>query len=364
MSDNMINQRALICVFTIIIAVLLVSCSSDAIMQKVYPTLNDGLYDSEFPYRNSSVQLEEISNSIKLINSIAFYTSYIFDETSNIRARELPNINLDKVAKENVYFNRTASGTGTVVYNKQGHVALLTVSHIVSFPDTVISFFINPDGSFTQYVQSISIKSKQTNYVNDLPGNGELDIIAMDKPHDIALLGKTYNVDSTTEIPVFPYTWGASSELEWGSFIYAFGFPMNFKMITKGIVSSPSKDKHSFLIDAAFNRGFSGGIVLAVRDGVPNFELVGIIRSVPADYSFTLRPMTKEQDLDFNPMIPYTGEAFVDKEQVIKPGITKVIGIELVKEFIQQQKEVLNSQGYFFEELVKEQKPLQLKITH
>jgi hypothetical protein len=360
----MIIRRTLASISVIIISVTLVSCTSSSVFDKVYPTLNDGLYDSEFPYRNSSSQLEEISNSIKLVNSIAFYTSYVFDETSKIRAVELSGLNFEKVAKEKVFFNRTASGTGTVIHNWQGHVGLLTVSHIVSFPDSVISFFINPDGSFSQYVQSVSIKSRQTNYVNDLPGNGELDIIAIDKPHDIALLGKTFDLASTLNIPVFPYTWGASSELEWGSFIYAFGFPMNYKMITKGIVSNLSKDKHSFLIDAAFNRGFSGGIVLAVRDGVPNFELVGIIRSVPADYTYTLRPMTTEQDLDFNPMIPYTGEAFVDKEQIIRPGITKVIGIELVKEFILQNKDFLKDKGYMFNELLNEPKPIQLKSVH
>jgi hypothetical protein len=74
--------------------------------------------------------------------------------------------------------------------------------------------------------------------------------------------------------------------------------------------------------------------------------------------------MTKEQDLDFNPMIPYNGNSFVDKEQIIRPGITKVIGIELVKEFILQNKTLLNDQGYFFYELINETKPLQLKSTH
>jgi hypothetical protein len=360
----MIHHRTIIILCFIISAGMLASCSSGSLMEKVYPTLNDGMYDSEFPYRNSSAQLEEISSSIKLVNSMAFYTSYIFDESSKVRTIELPQIRLDKVAKENVFFNRTASGTGTVIYNSQGRIALLTVSHIVNFPDTVISFFLNQDGSFSQYVQSVSIKSKQTNYVNDLPGNGELDIIAMDKTHDIAILGKSFPIETTLNISVFPYTWGASSELEWGSFIYAFGFPMNFKMITKGIVSNPSKEKYSFLIDAAFNRGFSGGIVLAVRDGVPNFELVGLIKSVPADYTYTLRPMTKEHDFDFNPMITYHGEAFVDKEQVIRTGITKVIGIEQVKEFIKQNSDALKNQGFIFNGIVEKPKPLLLKSTH
>lgn len=346
----MAKQKVLMFLGIAFLVIMLSSCTT-SVYDQVYPTLRDGLYDSEFPYKNSSAQLEAISNSIKLVNSIAFYTSYVFGSDSHIRAVEIGKLNFEKVAVEKVYFNRTASGTGTIIANSQGRVAILTVSHIVSFPDTVISFFINPDGSFSQYVQSVSIKSKQTNYVNELPGNGELKIIAMDKIRDVAILGDDFGIENTLNIPVFSYKWGASSELEWGSFIYAFGFPMNYKMITKGIVSSPNKERHTFLIDAAFNRGFSGGIVLAVRDGVPNFELVGLIKSVPADFVYTLRPLTKDQDLDFNPMIPFKGDAFVDKEQVLRPGITKVIGIETVKEFLMQNKDKLIDQGYIIDNL-------------
>ncbi|MEW6701772.1 MAG: serine protease, partial [Bacteroidota bacterium] len=188
-------------------------------------------------------------------------------------------------------------------------------------------------------------------------------IIIKDKNRDVALLGKKYLQQQTTSMKVFKYPWGNSDELEWGSFVYVFGFPMNYKMISKGIVSSPAKEKHTFLIDAVFNRGYSGGIVLAIRDGVPNFELVGLVRSVPADYEFTIRPLTKERDLDFNPILPYKGEVYVDKEQVLRTGITKVIGIETVKDFILENKEVLISKGYFFKEIFNPQTNLRLIQT-
>lgn len=327
------------------------SCSSTSVYDKVYPTLNDGKYDSEFPYRNSSTQLEEISNSIKLINSIAFYESYVFDEKSKIRASDIRKINFGKEAVEKVFFNRSASGTATIILEDQGAVALLTVSHIVSFPDTILSFFVNPDGSLSTFVQSISVKSRQTNYVPDLPDNGELEILIMDKNRDLALMGRKYSPLQTKNLPVFKYPWGKSAELEWGSFVYVFGFPMNYKMVSKGIVSSPGKDKNQFLIDAVFNRGYSGGIVLAIRDGVPNFELVGLVRSVPADYEYVVRPVTKETDLDYNPRIPYKGDVYVEKQQVLRTGITKVIGIESVLDFILDNKNILINSGYFFRDL-------------
>jgi len=347
-----------------LLGILSAGCVSTGTLEKVFPVLNDGKYDSEFPYRNASPQLEQISNSIKLVNSIAFYTSYVFNRQSGIRAIEIGKTGLEKNAVEKIFYDRTASGTATIIYNRLGRVVLLTCAHIIAFPDTIVSYFVNSDGSLSPYIQSISIKSRQTNYVNDLPDNGELDILLMDKTRDVALLDRTFSVNKTVGLPVFSYPWGHSEELEWGDFVYIFGFPMNMKVVTKGIVSSPIKDKQTFLIDAAYNKGFSGGIVLAIRDGVPNFEFVGLVKSVPAEYNYTLRPMVKENDLEYNPMIPYKGDFFVDKEQIIRPGLTKVIGIEAVKEFILEHKQTLSSQGYIFEDLFSTPNSLRLELTH
>ncbi|PKL82866.1 MAG: hypothetical protein CVV24_07865 [Ignavibacteriae bacterium HGW-Ignavibacteriae-3] len=342
----MIRKTNQLIIFAVLILISNLSCSSSSIYEKIYPTLNDGAYDSEFPYRNSSIQLEEISGSIRLINSIAFYTSYVFDSSSKFVASSVGRINFEKASIEQITFNRSASGTATIIMENQGAVALISVAHIVSFPDTIISHFVNLDGSFSQYIQSVSIKTKQTNYIPDFPDNGEVDIILLDKFLDVAILGRQYTPNKTFSIPVFKYPWGKSSELEWGSFVYVFGFPMNYKMISKAIVSSPNRDKHSFLIDAVFNRGYSGGIVLGIRDGVPNFELVGLVRSVPAEYEYTLRPLTKDHNFDFNPMLPYKGEIYVDKEQVLRTGITKVIGIEVMKNFLIEHKQELIQEGY------------------
>ncbi len=51
-------------IFWIILLFANTSCTKK-IYDVVYPTLNDGRYDSEFPYKNASHQLEEISKSIK-----------------------------------------------------------------------------------------------------------------------------------------------------------------------------------------------------------------------------------------------------------------------------------------------------------
>lgn len=347
----MFNNFFLKLFITVPLFTFLLSCSQSSVYEKVYPSLLDGKYDSEFPYRNSSKQLEEISNSIRLVNSIAFYESFIFDQKNKFTLKQSKNIDLEKNASEKVYFNHTASGAGTIVLENHGLVGVLTVAHVVSFPDTVYSYFINPDGTPTEFIESISIKLKQTNYIPEFPEGGELSVILKDKNLDIALLGKKYSPNQTANFPVFKYPWGKADELEWGTFVYVFGFPMNYKMVSKGIISSPDKEKNTFLLDAVFNRGYSGGIILAIRDGVPNFELVGIVKSVPAEFEYTIRPLTRERDLEFNSLIPFKGEVYVDKQQVLRMGITKAIGIESIIKFLIDHKDELISRGYVFSDL-------------
>ncbi len=344
---NRIKKLSLI--FLPLFALIIFSCTST--YESIYPTLNDGKYDSEFPYKSSSKQLEEISNSIKLINCIAFYNSYVFDESSSLTVRDVKRIDIEKSATKVIFYNNTASGTATIIGVNNGNVLLITVAHIVNFPDTVISYYSYPDGTPSQKIQSVSIKTRQSNYIPDLPDGGDLDIVLMDKSLDICLLGKKFDSIATSRLSVFNYQWGLSSELEWGTFIYVFGYPMNYKMISKGIVSSPGREKNTFLIDAVFNRGSSGGIVLAIRDGIPNFELVGLVKSVPADFQYVVHPLSKTQDLEYNPMIPYKGDLFVQKEQIMRTGITKVIGIEAVAEFIKQNRTFLINKGYYVNNL-------------
>ncbi len=340
-------------VISILLVSTLLSCSAPSVFDKTYPELNDNKYDSGFPYRSSSKQLEEISNTIKLVNSIAFYKSYVMGDSSKKYTRpEIANLDLRKTAVEEILFTNTAAGTGTIIYSDSRKVAVLTVAHIVDFPDTVYSYFLKPDGSETKYVESVSIKTRQSNYIPDFPEGGELDILEMDETDDLAILGKKFSSDISLPFPVFKYKLGKSEDLEWGTFVYILGYPLNYKMVSEGIVS-PGRDPNTFLINTVFNRGYSGGIVLAIRDGVPNFELVGLVKSVPAEYEYSVRPLVKEHNMDFNSRLPYKGEVYVEKEHVFRYGITKVIGAETIERFLNNSKSFLNANGYFIRGIIK-----------
>jgi hypothetical protein len=75
------------------------------------------------------------------------------------------------------------------------------------------------------------------------------------------------------------------------------------------------------------------------------------VKSVPAEYEDVIRPLTKDQSSEINPMLPYKGDLYIEKQQVVSPGITKVIAIESVKELFLEHKDELIRKGFYFKNL-------------
>lgn len=336
-------------------AITFLSCSSSNIYKEAYPLLIDGRYDSEFPYKSCSEQLEEISESIKFINVIAYYKVYFINEQFKIKRGEL-NDSLMRIASTHQgSTERAAAGTGLVFYNENSKIALLTCAHVVSFEDTMYSFTSDSVGNYTPYIDGVLIKQRQDIFVPDLPEGGHLDILEMDKDLDVAILGKKFERETIFPVAKFNYPFGKAKELEWGSFVYVLGYPMGYKTLTKALVSSPNRDKAgSFILDANFNEGFSGGVILAIRDGVPNFEMVGMIKTILADYEYVLRPSKEFNYNKHNPLVPYNGESYVDRRVNIKYGISRAVPIESIMDFIYKSRVSLNNKGWNFEKIYSE----------
>lgn len=340
--------------FIIAMCFLLESCSSSETRTTEGSTAgNGGRYNSEFPNVNCSKELEEISESIKLINSVAYYRTIYFSEESRLEKQDINSDAIRKYSTRLEYMDNTASGTATVIFYSFKRVAVMTCAHVVNFEDTLYSYFRAPGGGASKYVQSISVKERQTNYIADFPEDGELDIISIDPNLDVAILGMEFTHQPQEVIRVFSYPLGEAKELEWGSFVYIFGYPMGYKTLTKAIVSSPNRDKTgSFIIDAVFNRGFSGGIILAIRGGVPHFELVGMIKALLADYEYIIKPQ-KDYNIDqYDPYVPYTKELYVERRMNIKYGLSKAIPVESIKKYFIDHESLFSSRGYDFNDFV------------
>jgi len=341
--------------YILIPAFMFLAGCSGTTYDAVYPTLSDGKYDSEFPYRNCSEQLEEIATSLCKLDVLVFYNTYAFSLESKTIIDDISgNANhLSKIAAASDIFSETVGGTALTISYVDGHIAYLSCAHIIDFPDTVVSYFPYPDNN---YIQAIGIKARQQNSISGSPPGSELEVLAMDKKTDIALLGKEVSGEPQRNVKVFTYDMGDSEELEWGSFVYIMGYPLGHAMITRGIVSDPVRiRKGSFLIDAVFNQGYSGGPVIAVRDGVPNFEMVGMVKSSAALNKYVLTPEKSDNQTEINLSEPYTGEIRITAEKDIKYGITFSVTTKTLRDFYKENREELEEKGYFLESFFEEE---------
>jgi len=327
-------------------SMLLGSCSS-SIYKEMYPTLIDGRYDSEFPYRSCSTQLEQISETVKQITVMAHYKTYLLSLDDSVRSENISRLLIDGRLPQPTYQDHNVAGTGTIISDNGGKIALLTCAHVVDFPDTVVTRYRDANYRLTPFIHSISIKSSQTSFLNEIAGTTSLEILAFDRDADLAILGQALTAQQDARMRVFTYPLGRAKELEWGSFVYLFGYPSGFRMITKGIVSPSKKPPPgSFIIDAVVSAGASGSIALAVRDGVPNFELVGIIKMIAAKTSYILKPSWRGDDVQYDPLEPYRGDMFVEQRTEVQEGIAFAIPAETIRSFIEENQQHLAQRGY------------------
>ncbi len=335
-------------VLLLIAVVLFVQFGCSSISEQKMNIINfTGRYDTGFPFTDASEQLDDIGHSIQRVSSLTFYNSYIFADTSRIKYTGITEEIIKKKSIQKGYFDKSITGTGIMIYSVGNRIGLLTCSHVVDLPDTVISFFRNKDGSPSEYLESISIKSDQTIYGAGFPGGGVLNLILNDKRTDIAFIGRNYSEPHPQLFQVFNYPLGDIKLLDWGSFVYVIGYPLNYKMITSGLVSLNSGDQYSsFLINSVINKGFSGGAVLAIKGGVPHFELVGILKSVPEEIENFIQPEDLKNNATYDPQIPYKGNLYVRQTGKMDYGIAKVIPINLIQKFLEQNQMVLRDNGY------------------
>jgi hypothetical protein len=315
-------------------------------VKTVYPSLSDGRYDSEFPYRNASDDIESITHSIYKIYNVVFYTTYQFSQSTRLTRGDLRSKTFKRVALGIISTHESNSGTGTVIMNDKQRIALLTCAHVLEAIDTLVSVFPISADDPVEYVKSVSIVEKQEIYVKDISECGNFFTLVSDPVKDIAIIGKKCE-GKLDSIETFNYPAGHANELEWGSFVYIFGYPMGNLMVTKGIVSNPKAGNlRSFTVDALLNKGFSGGLILAIRDGVPNFELVGMVKSISSRQNYFLKPEKELYEKHYSEVIPYTGGIYTGVGENINYGINYVISIEELKAFYQKNRDILVSQGY------------------
>lgn len=327
-----------------ILVLILSGCKTPSSIN-THVNINDNKYDSEFPSLSVSEELNYISKTVKQLNILAFYATYSFPFESKINKSSINDSILEVFSNTMKIAHETVSGTASVIYNSNKLVGLLTCAHIIDFKDTLYSYYNNKGN----YIQTVSIKIRQQNHVSGLPSGESLEIAAINIEKDIALLSKKITPDSGNnpeKIEVLNYPIGKVKDIQWGSLIYIMGYPLGNLMVTRALVSKNEKVKTGmFITDALYNPGISGSPVFAIRDGIPNFELVGMASASAAKETNILIPgknIAKNNDIK----TPYVGEIFVDNNKLINYGLTYSVSIDEIVIFINSNKIDLLANGF------------------
>ncbi|KAA3610384.1 MAG: serine protease [Calditrichaeota bacterium] len=329
-----------------LLLIFVLSCSKTVFVSD-NTRIIDGEYDSEFPHIPTTGYLEEITQYVKLVNAMAGYKGYDLPLKNGLIRSELNGDLVRQKAIREKFLNSPATGTATVIFHDQQKVALLTCAHIVNYPDTIVTFYLDRYGKKTPFVQSVYYKVRQTLTVTGLPEVNDYEVLASDEDTDIAIIGKKYSKLQHVNIREFNYPKGAANDLKAGTFVYLFGFPRGERMVSTAIVGRANKDRNNgFILDASMHNGISGGLVLAVRDGIPNFEMVGMVFAVAGQKINFLGPDEETEPIELDMQRPYDGQIYLNSTRQVVYGLTYAVSIEAIEDFIEENSGRFEEKGF------------------
>jgi S1-C subfamily serine protease len=283
-------------------------------------------YQTGYPVRDVSGELERIMTAMKRLQVTGTYRTWRFRLSDSIRVADVRQRRAFPRAIENYTFDHSKTGSAVVVGLGAGRATLVTAEHVVALPDTIVVYFrdrteTGPVGTQTPFIESLSILSSSSYWLLGPPEIRPFTILAADTARDVAAIAVDLPL-TTGGISVLPIPAGDPARLAWGSFVYVLGYPRGFQMVTRGIVSDPDRNAdHGFLLDGLFNRGISGGLIVAVRGETNALEWVGLATSASADIDYRLTPERRTIDEEAL-LVPYEGRLYLERLSRIDYGIT------------------------------------------
>lgn len=267
--------------------------------------INDGMYDDHNAFVNEAeYSLEKILESIEIICCDVNYSVEYKDKDGN---------NVSK----NVGYRLI--GSGVVIEKKDGKAYIITNFHVTDFQ--VTDFELPYDGGGVK-VKELSRRI----YVFKDEGGYRKEVgakrVAFDKNLDVAVL----EVNDSEDFKKFPYKIGNSDDLRPGDFVWIAGNPHGLEdYVLKGNVSK--KDYPGwydwFMIGCDVQPGYSGGAVIAIRDG--RYELVGLVVATLVRSGGEQEEMTDPLGgyglaIKINPIMNFVDDYFNKKKTNEPPG--------------------------------------------
>jgi S1-C subfamily serine protease len=295
-------------------------------------------YQTGFPIRDTSAELERIAESILRIGVTASYTTYRFAREDSVTDASVRERSTLARARERYTFNHSKAGTASILAADERGLTLITNHHVTRTPDTIIVHFGESRAAAVagRVVESISIRTLQRSYLYGLPDARPFRVIAHDSAADLALIrADVPRADQRAGMQVLRAPLGDASRLAWGSFVYVLGYPKGFRMVTRGIVSDPGYNaEDAFLLDGLFNRGISGGLILAVRSDTGALEWVGIATGTAAQTEYMLMPEARD-NVEEGLLLPYEGRLYMELASRIEYGVTFPVATVAIRRFLQ-----------------------------
>ncbi|TVR32049.1 MAG: serine protease [Balneolaceae bacterium] len=329
----------------IILAGLLFSSGCSTPEPGVYVEDERSMYRS---YAGSDIVREQVKEgfeSIKRLHNSVIYRTYQLDPARNLTESDIPGVNLEQIAVRAFNEDHSTAGTGIIISNRMGRTAMLTASHTVSFPDTIWHYDRSTSQSAESRLEAVSVKTSGTHF---LFGEGRLitfKVALNDERRDLAILTMDWGGEGNPGLKPLDIPPGNHEKLDWTDMVYALGYPRGVQMVTKGMVSQFSvSPRRSFVVDASFNRGFSGGPIFSVRNDGSGLEWVGTLSAAYAENEYFLSPGAIDER-DFHPDREYAGPAFVRREARINYGITYAVGMEEISAFFEENSRELRRLG-------------------
>ncbi|HNR69172.1 MAG TPA: serine protease [bacterium] len=300
-------------------------------------------YESDFAAAGGGQAFTSAMDALLRIYCSADYTIYQFSQRQTLQRHQLSENTL-KRAISTTWLTRSVYSTGTLVDMHGSGVLIVTCNHITDFADTLISYRRDQTGRQTLYVETVSIKVRQTLTAPSLTDEVELEVLGCDREKDILLLVGRFKISPTKEVAVFPFQFGPAGNLEWGTKTALLGFPRGVKSVTRGMVCNPVVQRDGkFVIDALFNMGYSGGPVLATRREGDGFEWIGMALSSAGE---SLSVLVPEESFGLSDSEDYPGIARTHRLDRIFYGLCNVVSAEEIARVFRQHRDLLRRNGF------------------
>lgn len=333
------------------VAILFVTGGCGSASQTTQASEDDSYYVNGLGSFSVNDQIENGFKSVRRIQNNTIYRSYFFPEGSEIREADLPEMDLDARNVETSVETYSNAGTATVIFNNNTHAVLLTAAHTVSQPDTLVHFLEAGEGNQSTLIETVSIKLSENRFVITDHGIVTLDILGVDVNKDLALLITASGYEARDQLEVINMASGDFDEVEWGSKVFAMGYPRGVQMVSAGVISLTNHPHRTLLADLNINRGFSGGLVSTINSETGRLEWIGMITSAMGE-SLTYLVPEKNILADYNPEIVYEGDIFIENHRLIHYGIGYGVSITDIRNFIRENEPALQREGIGLNEIL------------